>query len=263
MPLPGLDKPVSASQGLETQLEELEAAEPMVARSFAAAEKLKLSPSARIWLELFKASLPALQTYLDAPLSPRPVEPVKVVQQEPPAPAPAAVELDQVATEPKRPEFHSSKRPCSMTDSDGLQTIQPEVADGPPKARSRDAPRGISLDCQSLRSHSESKEAFKVTVPAGYPGVQYRKSKDMEDKHNRYARTGEVVEGVVEQEGWKQWLRIGSNVYLPMQAGDFTVLQPASPEEAAKAQAQREKPREAQDDYPWLAMFTCGASETS
>merc|ERR1719284_1159688 len=39
---------------------------------------------------------------------------------------------------------------------------------------------------------------FSVSVPKQYPGVQYRKSKNLSDRYQRYAEHGSVVQGVIE-----------------------------------------------------------------
>jgi len=63
---------------------------------------------------------------------------------------------------------------------------------------------------------------FRVTVPKPYPGVQYRKSMNMEDRWPRYAQTDSIVKGVIEEGG--QWLRLEHNVFLPMKVGDIKIL---------------------------------------
>jgi hypothetical protein len=65
---------------------------------------------------------------------------------------------------------------------------------------------------------------FEVQVPKPYPGVQYRKSKRLEDKYNRFAAAGSEVSGQVEDGG--QWLRIGKDVFLPMRIGTIEILRP-------------------------------------
>lgn len=47
---------------------------------------------------------------------------------------------------------------------------------------------------------------FRVQVPRPYPGVQYRRSKRLDDRYSRYAEHGTIVAGVVEDNG--EWLRI-------------------------------------------------------
>merc|ERR1712232_1099314 len=64
---------------------------------------------------------------------------------------------------------------------------------------------------------------FKVQVPKPYPGVQYRKSKDLADKYDRYAKHGSTVIGAVEDGG--EWLRVRDSLYLPMRLGTVQILQ--------------------------------------
>lgn len=98
-------------------------------------------------------------------------------------------------------------------------------------------------------------QAFKVSVPKGYPGIQYRRSKNLEDRYERYAKRGTVVTGEVEDGG--SWLKIGSNVFLPMHVAGLDVLEPADAGEAEAARAEMSKPL-SQDAYPWLTVFSCG-----
>lgn len=71
---------------------------------------------------------------------------------------------------------------------------------------------------------SRGPELFRVEVPRPYPGVQYRKSKDLNERHNKFAANGETVEGIVEDDG--EWLRISADVYVPMRVGSVQILQP-------------------------------------
>lgn len=64
---------------------------------------------------------------------------------------------------------------------------------------------------------------FKIQVPKPYPGVQYRKSKNLDDRYQRFAENGGIVEGIVEDGG--QWLQVSDNVYLPMRVGAVQLLE--------------------------------------
>lgn len=72
---------------------------------------------------------------------------------------------------------------------------------------------------------------FRVQVPKPYPGVQYRKSKSLDDRYPRYAKHGSTVTGEVEDDG--EWLRISGNVFLPMKVGTISILEPL-PREACR-----------------------------
>jgi len=63
---------------------------------------------------------------------------------------------------------------------------------------------------------------FKVSVPKPYPGVQYRRSKDLEERYSRYAENGSVVFGQLDAD--RQWLRISGNIFLPVRVGQIHVL---------------------------------------
>mmetsp|Transcript_135671 Transcript_135671/g.433999 ORF Transcript_135671/g.433999 Transcript_135671/m.433999 type:complete len:542 (-) Transcript_135671:361-1986(-) len=65
---------------------------------------------------------------------------------------------------------------------------------------------------------------FRVVVPKPYPGVQYRRTKNLEDRHAKYAENGMMVAGHVEDDG--DWLRISASVFLPMRLGAIQILEP-------------------------------------
>jgi hypothetical protein len=77
---------------------------------------------------------------------------------------------------------------------------------------------------RSPREQGQEKAGrFKVQVPPQYPGVQYRKSKCLNDRYLRYAKLGTVVSGVVEDNG--EWLRIRDDVFLPMKVNGMDILE--------------------------------------
>jgi len=81
---------------------------------------------------------------------------------------------------------------------------------------------------QSLSRGGEQSVAgnrpFRVQVPKPYPGVQYRKSKNLEDRYPRYAANGATVLGQIVDNG--EWLKIRGNVFLPMRIGAVRILEP-------------------------------------
>merc|ERR1712113_1140682 len=58
----------------------------------------------------------------------------------------------------------------------------------------------------------KQRRTFRVQVPKPYPGVQYRKTKCMDDKAARYAKHGELVSGDIED---GEWLRVNHDRFLP------------------------------------------------
>jgi len=65
--------------------------------------------------------------------------------------------------------------------------------------------------------------AYRVLEMPGYPGVQYRRSKHMGDRHpRRYAASGSVVHGS-EEDG--AWLRLTRDLYLPLAVNGSCVLE--------------------------------------
>lgn len=71
--------------------------------------------------------------------------------------------------------------------------------------------------------------AYVVEVPAPYPGLQYRQSKDLDDRLQRYARDQATIHGIVEDAG--KWLRLSDGSYLPIEVGGKHVLRLAAGEE--------------------------------
>lgn len=65
---------------------------------------------------------------------------------------------------------------------------------------------------------------FRVRVPKPYPGVQYRKSKRLDDRYPRYAKEGMTITGRIEDDG--EWLRISDRVFLPMRVAGAPILEP-------------------------------------
>lgn len=66
--------------------------------------------------------------------------------------------------------------------------------------------------------------SFRVRVPAPHPGLQYRRSKHLGDRYQRYVENGSTVTGQVEDDG--TWLRLSHNVFLPMRIDGNQVLEP-------------------------------------
>merc|ERR1712224_599393 len=67
---------------------------------------------------------------------------------------------------------------------------------------------------------------YRVQVPKQYPGIQYRKSKTLNDRYHRYAKAGTEVSGFLEDNG--AWLRVAQGVFLPAQMNDVKILVPVS-----------------------------------
>lgn len=78
-----------------------------------------------------------------------------------------------------------------------------------------------------------SRCCFQVWVPDPYPGLQYRRSKKVEDRYARYVSTGTAVWGHLEDNG--EWLRVADRVFLPVRLAGVTLLHPFSQSQAARA----------------------------
>eukprot|EP00913_Durusdinium_trenchii_P008604 g8079.t1 len=59
-------------------------------------------------------------------------------------------------------------------------------------------------------------QTFRISVPPPFPGVQIRKSTNIEDKHDRFLQDGKEVRGKVDASG--QWVKLKSKHYLPVKA---------------------------------------------
>ncbi|CAJ1415576.1 unnamed protein product [Effrenium voratum] len=105
----------------------------------------------------------------------------------------------------------------------------------------------------TLRTRDSAKavlgvQYFRIQVPSPYPGVQYRKSRKLEDRYKRYAKQGQTVEGIVEEDG--EWLRINDKVFLPMKVGFVDILQPISKEEREAAVEEQLRLRKTGEQSP-------------
>lgn len=65
---------------------------------------------------------------------------------------------------------------------------------------------------------------FRVDVPEPYPGVRYRWSKAIDDRHPSFAKSGAIVSGRLENRG--DWLRLSNGTFLPARVGPLQVLVP-------------------------------------
>lgn len=77
-----------------------------------------------------------------------------------------------------------------------------------------------------LAAMAKGSGPFQVQVPRPYPGVQFRRSKCLDDRCPRYAQRDTIVHGVVEDGG--NWLRVDSSSFLPVVVGNLVALAPVS-----------------------------------
>jgi len=79
---------------------------------------------------------------------------------------------------------------------------------------------------QSCRLHGLANRmgTFRVCVPKPYPGLQYRKSFNLQDKYPRYADNGSEVTGQVDDTG--MWLRVAHDAFLPTRVGTIVIMEP-------------------------------------
>lgn len=67
-------------------------------------------------------------------------------------------------------------------------------------------------------------QSFQVSVPKPYPGVQLRKSMNLNDKLPRFLQDGKIVTGELDESG--KWFKLGAECYLPMYVGEIKILHP-------------------------------------
>jgi len=71
--------------------------------------------------------------------------------------------------------------------------------------------------------HDSGSTRFRVQVPARYPGVQFRKSKNLDDRYLKYAKNGTVVRGYMEPDG--EWIKLADTVFLPVNVNGNQILE--------------------------------------
>lgn len=101
--------------------------------------------------------------------------------------------------------------------------------------------------------------SFRIQVPKPYPGVQYRNSKCLDDRHPRYAQNGCVVSGRVEDNG--EWLKVGEHVYLPMRVGSVRIMEPVPQADDPQAAASPNKQTAESGFWKWWAC--CSGEKSS
>mmetsp|Transcript_120957 Transcript_120957/g.240958 ORF Transcript_120957/g.240958 Transcript_120957/m.240958 type:complete len:357 (+) Transcript_120957:15-1085(+) len=69
---------------------------------------------------------------------------------------------------------------------------------------------------------------FRINVPDGWPGVQYRRTRHLDDRYPRYAVNGTIIRGRLMEDD--EWLCIGSNVFLPVRIGTIRLIEPVDDE---------------------------------
>lgn len=140
------------------------------------------------------------------------------------------------------PEFDIpvSEPSCSPAVPDGRG---PQQTDGPievdarvhatPSSKQPSAePRPASAPQGSERSRlisldtglDQSPQKFRVQVPEPYPGLQYRMSKNLQDRCDTHVQDGATVVGVLEDNG--EWLRLENNLFLPVKVRGSRMLRP-------------------------------------
>jgi len=95
----------------------------------------------------------------------------------------------------------------------------------------RNSKKHLAVAPGPQKSGPATLKTFRVQVPKHYPGVQYRKSKNLNDKAMDFAKSNSAVTGTVESDG--EWLRTRDGLFLPMRVGAIQILEPAPGESPA------------------------------
>lgn len=70
-------------------------------------------------------------------------------------------------------------------------------------------------------------QQFRIQVPPPYPGVQLRKSMDMNDKMPNFLQDGKIVNGWMDASG--VWVKLGPACFLPVYVGNMQVAYEIDP----------------------------------
>mmetsp|Transcript_33419 Transcript_33419/g.77609 ORF Transcript_33419/g.77609 Transcript_33419/m.77609 type:complete len:258 (-) Transcript_33419:226-999(-) len=139
----------------------------------------------------------------------------------------ATARTPETARSPGLTRSSAAEEASSLLAAMGLERLFGEPRSGRQEdtaggASAQGSERGILPEAATA---SGGGATFRVQVPRQYPGVQYRKSKNLNDRYPRYAKLGTVVTGHVEDDG--EWLRISDHVFLPMKVGGVQILEPS------------------------------------
>uniref|UniRef100_A0A7S2NUG5 Uncharacterized protein n=1 Tax=Zooxanthella nutricula TaxID=1333877 RepID=A0A7S2NUG5_9DINO len=154
------------------------------------------------------------------------------------------------------PEAVGKSPQASANQASAKGAPKPGAAAGERSAGVQPATAGAQVGSEVVSN--EQLKTFKVTVPRPYPGVQYRKSRNLNDRWPRYAQNDAIVRGLVEEGG--EWLKLDSNIFLPMRVGTVSILQPYVPEDdATRGPGDAQQPQ-ANVDMPGGRMPAGGAA---
>jgi len=173
-----------------------------------------------------------------------------------PASAQPAAQRQQQAQQVQQPSMKQSAATSGAVDMDSLvvsaldrffgdSQVWPQVEHEVRDSRKQHAANG------------GGERRFRVQVPKPYPGVQYRKSKNLDDRYMRHAAHGSIVVGIVEDDG--AWLRTSGNQFLPMRVGAVEILEPL-PESKECNAPQRSAPVPPADPGVFSWFSCCFAS---
>merc|ERR1712194_296806 len=126
-----------------------------------------------------------------------------------------------------------------------------------PDARERAAHSGIALHSIGFRTSELQAPAcdfFRVKVPEPYPGIQYRKTKDINDRALKYAENRTLVKGAIEEDG--EWLWTNGHGYLPMTMNGIQIIERVGPDAVS---------HNSQDEIgkPWCLCCPAGKSSVT
>lgn len=178
-----------------------------------------------------------------------------------PFPGASATTVPAKAPPPSAP---SGVKPAAWTDVDSQVAKRLDNFFG-----DRNTWERVSTECQSGGNSRPSAEAsparasdrFRVRVPAPHPGLQYRRSKQLGDRYQRYVENNSTVTGQVEDDG--AWLRLSHNVFLPMRIDGNQVLEPLprSPDPARPAASAAASAGNSSEQLSWIWGWCTGCRD--
>jgi len=153
----------------------------------------------------------------------------------PQALSPAVAEVDEMEEpeEPEEPEVNEEREVEQTNVSQALHSglldqeeVEMTVTVTPAAEMPPAIPQHVAFSSPILPGQVQT---FRISVPQPFPGVQLRKSPNIDDKHDRFLQDGKEVRGKVDPTG--QWVKLKSKHYLPVKVGLIQVLHPVDPQE--------------------------------
>lgn len=182
---------------------------------------------------------------------------------DPPVELPPPQALSPAEAEPEEAEEEElEEKPIEMASGDLHVTVAPPEVQVPQLS----PPPAPSAHHDSAETPAEASfrpilpghvQTFRISVPQPFPGVQLRKSPNIDDKHDRFLQDGKEVRGKVDATG--EWVKLKSKHYLPVKVGQIQVLHPVETHEEP-VPATTEVPQLTEEDPSSFWWSCCAGS---